>query len=69
MLPHVQDTQKRVPPLGAERGLSGGEFGNGDAERAATDVIQPEAMAELHALRIAAVFAANPELDLWPRFA
>src|SRR5881628_707956 len=36
------------------------------AERRATDIAQPDAMAELDALRVAAVLAADAQLDVRP---
>ena len=49
-----------------QRSLSGSEAGDGNAEGTARDVVQTEAVAELHAVGIAAVFAANPKLDVGP---
>src|SRR5438874_2207772 len=50
--------------LFSQRRLCCGETRDRDTEGTATDVIQTEPVAELHALGIAAVFAANAELDL-----
>ena len=47
-----------------ERGLSGGQTRHRHAERRATHVGQAEPVAELHAVRVAAVFAADAELDV-----
>ena len=51
-------------PLLRERRLGGGEAGDRDAKGTAADVVQAEPVAELHAVRIAAVFAADAELDV-----
>ena len=45
--------------------LRSGKAGNRDAEGAAADVAQSHPVAELHAVRITAVFAANAQLDVW----
>ena len=47
-----------------QRGLGGGEAGDRHAEGRAAHVVQAELVAELHAVRIAAVFAADAELDV-----
>src|SRR5688572_13427482 len=44
--------------------LGGGEAGDGDAVGGATDVGEADAVAELDAVRIAAVFAADAEFDV-----
>jgi hypothetical protein len=58
---------RRAPFL--EGGLRGGEAGDGDAEGRAAHVVQADAVAELHAVGIAAVFAADAGLDLAARAA
>src|ERR1700693_260168 len=50
-------------------GLSSSEARDRNSEGTATDVIQTEAMAEFHAVRLATMFAANPELDVFSRLA
>jgi len=55
--------------LFSQRRLSRCEASDRDTEGTATDVIQPEAMAELHTFWFAAVFAANTELDFRPSLA
>src|SRR5438552_8959904 len=52
-----------------ERCLGRGQSRNRNPKRTATDVIQTEPVTELNAGRLAAVFAANPELDVRPSFA
>src|SRR5437016_12274785 len=52
-----------------QRCLGRGQSRNRNPKRTATDVIQTEAVTELNAGRLAAVFAANPELDVLPSFA
>src|SRR5579884_6466 len=56
-------------PLTFQRCLGGGEPGDRDSKRTATDVFQSEAVTEFDTGWIAPVFAANPELDLRARFA
>jgi hypothetical protein len=51
----------------SDRGLGRGEASDWNPERAAADIIEPEAMTEFHAVWFAAVFSANPELDVWSR--
>ena len=46
-----------------ESGLSGSETRDGDAEWTATDIVEAEAMTEFHRIWIAAVFAADAELN------
>ena len=46
-----------------DRGLGGGEAGDGDAVRRARNVGEAGLMAELHRVRVATVFAADAELD------
>src|SRR3954451_900590 len=53
----------------AERSLGRGEAGDRHAERAARDVVQPDLVAQLDRVRVAALFAADAELDLRPRLA
>ena len=48
-------------------GLRGGEAGDGDAVGRAAHVVQADAVAELHGIRFAAVFAADAGLDAGPR--
>jgi hypothetical protein len=47
-----------------DRGLGGGEAGDGHAVGRAGHVVQAELVAELHRVRIAAVLAADAELDV-----
>src|SRR5262245_14667621 len=57
----------RLPGRGlAEGGLRGGEARERHAERRARDVIERELVAERHGGRIAAVLAADPDLELRP---
>ena len=49
-----------------ERGLGGGKAGERDAIRAAGDVVEPEPVAEGDGLRLAAVLAADAQLDPGP---
>src|SRR5439155_12657106 len=50
----------------AERRLRCGQAGNWHAEWAARDVVQPDLVAELNRIRVAALLAADAELDLRP---
>src|SRR4051794_31286337 len=60
----------RLPRRGlAERGLRRGEPRDRHAVGRAGDVIQPDLMAERHRGRIAAVFAADADLEVCPRLA
>src|SRR4051794_3754480 len=47
-----------------ERGVGGGEAGDGDAVGGAAHVVQPDAVEELHRARVAAVLAADAELEV-----
>src|SRR5690242_7325264 len=47
-----------------EGGLGGGQARHGDAEGGATNIGQTEAMTELHAVRVAAVLAADAQLNV-----
>src|SRR5687768_17471457 len=47
-----------------QRGLRGGEARDGHAIGRAAHVVEPQLMAELYRIRIAAVLAANAELDV-----
>src|SRR6516162_2197567 len=47
------------------RRLGGGQAGDGHTVRRTTDVIEPDLMAEDHAGRVAAMLAANPDLELF----
>src|SRR5262249_32652391 len=49
-----------------EHRLGGGEAGDGDTEGAARDVVQADLVAEDHAGRVAAVLAADADLQLRP---
>src|SRR5262245_59336866 len=53
----------------AERGLGGREAGDGNAERRAGDVVEREFMAEGDRGRVAAVLAADADLELGARLA
>src|SRR5215510_5470591 len=53
----------------AERGLGGREAGDGNAERRAGDVVERELMAEGDRGRVAAVLAADADLELGARLA
>src|SRR5262245_41878047 len=55
------------PALALERGLRRGEARDGDAEGRARDVIEADLAEEVDARRIAAVLAADAELDARPR--
>lgn len=55
---------KRLILLVLDRGLGGGEAGDGDAEGAAGDVGQADLVAECDGRRIAALLAADAELDV-----
>src|SRR3954470_5243806 len=60
----------RLPRRGlAERGLRGGEARDRHAIGRAGYVIQSDLVAEGHRCRIAAMLAANPDLQLRPRLA
>ena len=48
----------------AERGLGRGEAGDRDAERRARHVVEPDPLALGDRLRVAAVLAADPELEV-----
>src|SRR6185503_19058992 len=50
-----------------ERGVGGSEPRDRNAERRAADVVQPEAVAEIDAARIAAVLAADADLQVGAR--
>src|SRR6186997_2114928 len=67
--PFFAQALRRRRALTFERGLGRGELRDRDAERAATDIIEPEPVAELHARWFTAVLATDPELDLGPRLA
>ncbi len=56
-------------PLFGQSGLGGGQTGDRHAERRATDVVQTDLVAEHHAGRVAAVLAADADLQVVPRFA
>ena len=45
--------------------LGGGESGDGDSERRAGDVVQSGAVAEVNAVGVAAVFAADADLQFF----
>src|SRR5262245_22106851 len=47
-----------------QRGLGGGEAGDRHAVRRAADVVEPQAVAERHRVRLAAVLAADAELEV-----
>ncbi len=49
--------------VAGDRGVSGGQPGDGDAEGAATDVVETDFVAEVDALGVAAVLAADAALD------
>ena len=53
--------------LGFYRCLRGGEAGDGDTERRAGDVVEAGALAEVDRVGIAAVLAADAELEIGPR--
>src|SRR5436190_15784721 len=57
-------TQASPPPALAERGLGGGEACDGNAERRARDVIERNLVAERDRSGVAAVLAADPDLEL-----
>ena len=46
------------------RGLGGGQSRDGDSARAAAHVVQPDFVAEVDGLRIAAVFATDADLQV-----
>src|SRR5437868_11101685 len=48
----------------AECGLGGGEAGDRHPERRAAHVVHPDLVAEHHAVRVAAVFAADAHLQV-----
>src|SRR4026209_2376102 len=50
-----------------ERGLRGRQSGDRDAERRAGHVVEPDRFALPDRLRVSAVLAADPELDVGPR--
>src|SRR5919201_4819334 len=52
--------------VGVERRLRGGETGDRHPERGAADVVEADAVEELHRLRLAAVLAADAELEVRP---
>ena len=54
----------RPPPSPGQRRLRGGEAGDRHAVGRAGDVVEAELVAELDRVRIAAVFAADAELDV-----
>jgi hypothetical protein len=60
----VVEWQHHRPAGNSDRGLGGGEAGDGHAVRRAAHVVEAELVAELHRVRIAAVFAADAELDV-----
>src|SRR5437867_10175521 len=51
----------------ADAGLGGGQARDGDHERRARHVRHPDAVAEFHGSRLAAVLATDADLELWPR--
>src|SRR6516165_6462119 len=53
----------------AKRGLRGSETGDGHAERRARDIVEGDPVAKCDRGRVAAVLAANPHFELWPRLA
>src|SRR4051794_21662831 len=53
----------------AERGLRRGEPGDRHAVRRAGHVVEPDLVTERHRRRIAAMLAADPDLQLRPRLA
>src|SRR5499427_881179 len=67
--PGPVDQLRPLPPIAlrgtpAHRGLGGRELGDRHAERRARHVVEPDPVAELDARRIAAVLAADAELEL-----
>src|SRR5688500_1962642 len=52
-----------------DRGMRGGQSGDGDAEGGAADVVEADRVAELDRLRVAAVFAADAALEVRVRLA
>src|ERR1700736_3317479 len=54
---------------GCEGRLSRGQARDRNPERTATDVIETEPMTEFYARGFAAVFAANPQLNVGPSLA
>src|SRR5258707_9321925 len=70
---HAPRSERRLPTLRrlrlprralAERGLGGGEACDGNAERRARDVIERNLVAERDGGGVAAVLAADPDLEL-----
>src|ERR1700723_276254 len=57
------------PRLPAQRRLRGGEAGDGNAEGGARDIVEPRLLAEGDRGRIAAVLAADAELEIGPGLA
>ena len=53
----------------AKRCLCGRQTGYRQTERRTAHIVEPEMMAEDHRVRIAAMLAANAELDILPRLA
>src|SRR5215467_12706263 len=76
----VEDTESlRAPPswpsslscllLGCDRCLSGRQPRDGNAERRRADVVEADLLEKLNRVGIAAVLAADAELDVFPRAA
>src|SRR5262245_66214627 len=62
-------TSSRACGVLAERGLGRREAGDGDAERRAGDIVERELVAERDRGRVAAVLAADADLQLGARLA
>src|ERR1700722_8387220 len=60
---------RRARRLPAQRRLRGGEAGDGKAEGGARDIVDPRLLAEGDRGRIAAVLAADAELEIGPGLA
>src|SRR5579883_2589518 len=67
--PILHRTLRRACRAPAERGLRGGEAGNRHPVRRARYIVEPDFVAERHGGRVAAVFAANAELEVAARVA
>src|SRR5262249_49603232 len=60
----LQESAEEPLLLRFQRRLGGGEAGDGDALRRTADVVEADARAELHARRLAAMLAADADLQV-----